>query len=108
MKLNDYVRLVFINIKSTKMASVLFLIVSIVILFLGNVFININPNYSAYVEKVFKEDVDMRTILVYKEGLDYESTINDVLKINNVVFSYNQQFNYMNVKSYLNHNNSGR
>ena len=57
MKLNDYVRLVFINIKSTKMASVLFLIVSIVILFLGNVFININPNYSAYVEKVFKEDV---------------------------------------------------
>ena len=98
MKLNDYVRLVFINIKSTKMASVLFLIVSIVILFLGNVFININPNYSAYVEKVFKEDVDMRTILVYKEGLDYESTINDVLKINNVVFSYNQQFNYMNVK----------
>ena len=98
MKLNDYVRLVFINIKSTKMASVLFLIVSIVILFLGNVFININPNYSAYVEKVFKEDVDMRTILVYKEGLDYESTINDVLKIDNVVFSYNQQFNYMNVK----------
>ena len=98
MKLNDYVRLVFINIKSTKMASVLFLIVSIVILFLGNVFININPNYSAYVEKVFKEDVDMRTILVYKEGVDYESTINDVLKINNVVFSYNQQFNYMNVK----------
>lgn len=98
MKLNDYVRLVFINIKSTKMASVLFLIVSIVILFLGNVFFNINPNYSAYVEKVFKEDVDMRTILVYKEGLDYESTINDVLKIDNVVFSYNQQFNYMNVK----------
>ena len=98
MKLNDYVRLVFINIKSTKMASVLFLIVSIVILFLGNVFININPNYSAYVEKVFKVDVDMRTILVYKEGLDYESTINDVLKIDNVVFSYNQQFNYMNVK----------
>lgn len=97
MKLNRYIDLVLINIKSTKLSSLLFLIASVLVLFLGNVFININPNYNAYINIVFKENLDMRSMLVYKEGEDYETTINNTSEYQNVLFSYNQMYNYIDV-----------
>lgn len=97
MNFRKYIELVKINIKSTKLSSFLFFIASILVLFLGNIFININPNYNAYINTVFKENLDMRSILVYKEGEDYETTINNTSKYDNVLFSYNQMYNYIDV-----------
>lgn len=108
MKFDKYVELVKINIKGTKLSSFLFFIISFFILFLGNVFININPNYNSYINTVFKENLDMRSILVYKEGEDYETTIKNTSKYQNVLFSYNQMYNYIDVDMNITKNSGNK
>ena len=98
MRRSDYATLMFINLKGSKLLTGLFLIIITFILAVGNVFININYNYNNYMDTVFRENMDMRTMLVYREDLNYEQTIDAMMSIEHVVYSYNQRYNYKAVK----------
>ena len=47
---------------------------------------------------VFEKNVDMRTIQVYNENLDYDETITEVMKYKHVLYAYNHDYNFITVQ----------
>lgn len=93
MEKENYLYLLSLNLKSNRIKKFIFSFLFILFFLIGNILLNSNFIIDNYVYQSINGSLEERTVSVYNKDLNYEDTISELKKYNEVSELYNSGYN---------------